>query len=694
MNTLPGLTRLLPLKICDGGQRIEDELVTITTSMLNSSLSFPSHADMHCPRSVQPLSLLQHTIRFSESYFSRALAKTWACHSALKPPGTFVPDHMTTMSTSLFSAEALLKKFSCSIPLSLAAWTAPSTDRSSGSIAADTAAVRWCEMSGTSTREPRIASTWCRQFTGESGRKSYSGAARMHQHHQLNPIPSSLKVRFKAPRYDHSVALSVMQSLMNKSGGMAGESEEEVVERVNGELEGLGTFVSDKMLWQLVKDSSLAPALVPPVTAWAVSQPGWRDEQQLYINLIDFVGMNEHKDATMAVCRLAMSREGVLDNQFLDRTSRYLLKWRLHKEVFELFTVLGQQGFQASHKQYTVLLGIFGQKRDLEGALEVLESMKRIGISPDTRHYTVVLELCGKRRRLEQLERVVMEMRRAGIQPDNVTYNTMIHSYGMLNEPQRAGEVFKEMLRGGILPTAKTFGAYHAILTRGGWLRDAERLLDMVQKRTDLIRDAGYYRLLMDGYSTSLNADKLIEAHREMVRAGVALDVRTYKKVFHCLCQKYEAQVYHQFFLEVLAQGRVELGNNIYSLVCRTLLRDGLVKEAERVREQASNRGQVAEALGGEMHNKIEDLLGGRKYGELKDVLREMRKDMGVVPFWVYLMLLGKEKGRWEEKEKEDMLEILDACEYETTKIVRLLLDEKRNDAEVWQNALKLLEGM
>ena len=69
------------------------------------------------------------------------------------------------------------------------------------------------------------------------------------------------------------MALSVLQSLMDKLGEMPGESEKKVVAIVNAELNSLGAFVSGKQLWKLVNDSDLAPDLVPPVAAWAVSQP-------------------------------------------------------------------------------------------------------------------------------------------------------------------------------------------------------------------------------------------------------------------------------------------------------------------------------------------------------------------------------------------------------------------------------------
>lgn len=126
--------------------------------------------------------------------------------------------------------------------------------------------------------------------------------------------------------------------------------------------------------------------------AWAVSQPGWQNEQEFYIKLIDYVGSEEDVKSTSWLCRQAVVSGCELDDRFLSFDWRHMERWRLPKDALKLPQLLGHRGLDVSKRFATDLLKLYPADGDREGALAALEGMKSCGVCVDVYHYVILLE--------------------------------------------------------------------------------------------------------------------------------------------------------------------------------------------------------------------------------------------------------------------------------------------------------------
>lgn len=78
-----------------------------------------------------------------------------------------------------------------------------------------------------------------------------------------------------------------------------------------------------------------------------------------------------------------------------------------------------------------------------------------------------------------------------------------------------------------------TFGVYHNISRKGGWGRDASKIVRYMTDRKDVPKDVNYYKLLLKEYTYEMNTRMILKVHTEMMGAGFALDFKSYHNIFH-----------------------------------------------------------------------------------------------------------------------------------------------------------------
>ncbi|XP_028091864.1 pentatricopeptide repeat-containing protein At5g02830, chloroplastic isoform X1 [Camellia sinensis] len=109
-------------------------------------------------------------------------------------------------------------------------------------------------------------------------------------------------------------------------------------------------------------------------------------------------------------------------------------------------------GLSPNYISWSTLVHICGGSGNVEGAVQILSSLREAGIQPDVIAYTAVIKVCVERKDLKTAFSLFAEMKRYQIKPNMVTYNTLLRArstYGSLQEVQQCLEIYQDMRKAG-----------------------------------------------------------------------------------------------------------------------------------------------------------------------------------------------------------------------------------------------------
>lgn len=75
---------------------------------------------------------------------------------------------------------------------------------------------------------------------------------------------------------------------------------------------------------------------------------------------------------------------------------------------------------------YSILIKIYSRKRDLDGALGLLDEMKVASVKPGLIVYTCLIQTCISADRITKAEELFQQMKCERVKPDAVMFATLI----------------------------------------------------------------------------------------------------------------------------------------------------------------------------------------------------------------------------------------------------------------------------
>ncbi|KAL9239269.1 hypothetical protein vseg_013608 [Gypsophila vaccaria] len=153
---------------------------------------------------------------------------------------------------------------------------------------------------------------------------------------------------------------------------------------------------------------------------------------------------------------------------------------------------------------WSILIDIYGASGNVQGALEILKTMRETGMKLDVIAYTTAIKVCVENKYLKTAFSLFVEMKRNRVKPNLVTYNTLLRArtkYGSLQEIQQCLAIYQDMQKAGY----KSNDDYLKLLI-GEWCEGV--LQNNNQEREYKLRDkadiGGLRSLLLDRVATQL----------------------------------------------------------------------------------------------------------------------------------------------------------------------------------------------
>ncbi|KAJ8438622.1 hypothetical protein Cgig2_017960 [Carnegiea gigantea] len=124
---------------------------------------------------------------------------------------------------------------------------------------------------------------------------------------------------------------------------------------------------------------------------------------------------------------IASVPKGVPRRSALDAFINRLCKLGFVKDALQVLDKMRQRKLEINAYSYHPVLNALTSKKDVEGALRVLEGMKAIGINPDTTSYNYILTAyCVQGEAIEAGDLLEMMLGEKGVKADARTYDAMV----------------------------------------------------------------------------------------------------------------------------------------------------------------------------------------------------------------------------------------------------------------------------
>lgn len=180
------------------------------------------------------------------------------------------------------------------------------------------------------------------------------------------------------------------------------------------------------------------------------------------------------------------------------------------------------EGLSPNHISWSILIDIFGRAGNVEGALQILKSMRDAGIQPDVITYTTAIKVCVEYKNFVCAFSLFVEMKRYHIKPNLVTYNALLRArdqYGSLQEVQQCLSVYQDMRKAGYKPND-----YYLKQLIGEW---CEGILETGNRNKGQLASTGGTSLELQ----NLLLEKVAEHLQDMNAKSLSVDLQGLTKV-------------------------------------------------------------------------------------------------------------------------------------------------------------------
>ncbi|XP_042469886.1 pentatricopeptide repeat-containing protein At1g66345, mitochondrial-like isoform X2 [Zingiber officinale] len=206
------------------------------------------------------------------------------------------------------------------------------------------------------------------------------------------------------------------------------------------------------------------------------------------------------------------------------------------EEAITLLKRMLQRNMMFDDIAYSLIVASYCMLSKLDSALQSKGEMINRGCTSNSFVYTCLIGFYSQKGRIEEAVQMMEEMVSVGLKPYDETYNHLIIGLsrnGWTNQCLRYSE---KMLEGGFLPSLGTCNEMIKTLCIVGNIEEANKTLTSLLNM-GLVPDQEIYLILIDGYGTTRDSQKIITLYYEMVHMGLELNVGVYKSLVQNLCK-------------------------------------------------------------------------------------------------------------------------------------------------------------
>ncbi|KAG6521922.1 hypothetical protein ZIOFF_019056 [Zingiber officinale] len=192
------------------------------------------------------------------------------------------------------------------------------------------------------------------------------------------------------------------------------------------------------------------------------------------------------------------------------------------KEAITLLKRMLQRNMMFDDIAYSLIVASYCKLCKLDSTLQSKDKLINRGCSLNSYVYTCLIGFYSEEERIEEAVQMMEEMVSIGLKPYDETYNHLIVGLsrnGWTNQCLRCSE---KMLEGRFLPSLGTCNEMIKTLCIAGNMEEANRTLTSLLNM-GLVPDQEIYLILIDGYGTTGDSQKIITLYYEMVHMGLEL---------------------------------------------------------------------------------------------------------------------------------------------------------------------------
>ncbi|MQL78539.1 hypothetical protein Taro_010972 [Colocasia esculenta] len=193
----------------------------------------------------------------------------------------------------------------------------------------------------------------------------------------------------------------------------------------------------------------------------------------------------------------------------------------LAKEVFDVGLV---DGYGKTVYAYSALISAYARSGLSAEALKLFESMKAIGLKPNSVTYNTVIDACGKGGEdLHRTTEIFREMLMSGVRPDKVTFNSLLAGCSRAGHWEDARVMFDEMIHQGVGRDVFTYNTFIDAVCKCGNMDLAVQIMSEMPVN-NVQPNVVTYSTMMDGYSKLERFDEALKLYEELKSLGIPMD--------------------------------------------------------------------------------------------------------------------------------------------------------------------------
>lgn len=190
----------------------------------------------------------------------------------------------------------------------------------------------------------------------------------------------------------------------------------------------------------------------------------------------------------------------------------------------EAFDVGLNEGYGKTVYAYSALISAYARSGLSTGALGVFESMKAVGMKPNSVTYNTVIDACVKGGEdLHRTTEVFREMLRNGVRPDRITFNSLLAGCSRARHWENARLMYDEMVHLGIGRDVFTYNTFIDAICKCGNMELAVQIMSEMPVN-NLNPNVVTYSTLMDGYSKLERYDEALNLYEEVKGLSIPMD--------------------------------------------------------------------------------------------------------------------------------------------------------------------------
>ncbi|KAJ4957077.1 hypothetical protein NE237_013860 [Protea cynaroides] len=307
--------------------------------------------------------------------------------------------------------------------------------------------------------------------------------------------------------------------------------------------------------------------------------------------LLNGLVQNKRYDLVHLMFKNCRKKFGIIPNVF---TSNILVKALCKKKdldgALQILDEMLSMGMVPNLVTYTTILGGYCFRGDMAGAKKIFYEILDRGWIPDATTYTVLMDGFCKQGSLIDAIKVMDEMEENGVNPNEVTYGVLIEAYCKERKSGEALNLLDDMLENKFIPSSALCCKVIDVLCEEEKVEDAcvlwKKLLRKNCTPDNAISSTLIYWLCKKG--KILEAKKLFDEFEK----GSIPSVLTYNTLISGMCERGELQEAGRLWDDMVEKGCVPNAFT-YNMLIKGFCKVGKAREGIRVLEEMFEKGCI-----------------------------------------------------------------------------------------------------